>query len=377
MNFSYTELEELFKQILEIIEYVECSRLEDRRTSLFLANGDQFLNYWVPNFSIAHLLGVNTEYLQSTGLFKSKSSFEMLKEMCENPYKIHRLFKDGHLSINKVFSQHMLEKISSFKENIKINLYETEFVCAYDKNKSFYAGEKSENCDYIIVKKYNDGKIGAIYLVKNDKFLIPMSNQIFENIDTAKETLKSLLIVQEITLLTGSTTYNIKTDYKKPFYLSLNSKAEKVNELKKYKQMFNCSIDITSDHEYTLDKLTSTWDTNNENDSIIEIIVEAITTKSLIDRNKYLNSPLLSIIDACNNHICSSSTNNEVKQTYTEIITSLEEFKTKVINSEKENNILTDKISVLTEDNAVLKTDNEEQKNIIKNVYEAIKPRIK
>lgn len=367
------EIENLFKKIKDFINYVETAKLEDRRITLYLSNGEM-LNYCIPNSCIAHMLGINTNYLRATGLFKSENSYEILKEMCENPYRIYRNISDGHLTENSFLSKHIEEKINSFRENIKININDTEFICIYDKSKSYYSSEKNENCDYILVKKYNEDRIGVIYLVRNGFAVVPMSNQIYENIETAKINLEKLLINQEITMLNGNNSFNINTDYKQSYFLTLNQKAEKINKLKEYKNIFKCSIDIIDEYEYCLDKLTSNRTSYYENNIATEKIVNAIVSGSLIDRNSYKNSPLISIIDAYNNNICSKESNNEATRTYTEIIKELEEFKNKVLLLEKENETLNNKNSELTKENSLLKEENEKHTNDKQKILSILKP---
>ena len=91
MNFNLSELENLFEEMNEIINYFEMSQYQNRRYRIFLGNGDR-INYSIPNDSIAHLLGVNTNYLISTGRFNSTNSFDLLKEMVVNPYRINKLY---------------------------------------------------------------------------------------------------------------------------------------------------------------------------------------------------------------------------------------------------------------------------------------------
>ena len=135
MTFNLSKLENLFEQIQEIADFMEQSRYENRRYKLFLGNDERF-TFYVPKESIAHLLGINTTTLISTGRFNSTKSFELLKEMCENPYRIYRMIKDNQLDSNKLFSPHILNKIEGFKDNIKMNFDTIEFVCKYDKDKA-------------------------------------------------------------------------------------------------------------------------------------------------------------------------------------------------------------------------------------------------
>ena len=102
MKFNLGELESLFEKIKDIIDYVESAKLKDRRMNLFLGNGDKIL-FSIPNNTVAHLLGIDTNYLISTGLYNNQNSFELLKEMCENPYKIHKANVDGIINYDHLF----------------------------------------------------------------------------------------------------------------------------------------------------------------------------------------------------------------------------------------------------------------------------------
>lgn len=374
MNYSLSELETLFEKINNIISYVEGSNLQDRRTTLFLSNGSS-ITYSVPNTSVPHLLGIDTNYLISTGYFRATNAFDVLKELVESPYKIFKLKTEGHIDYKRLFSEYIEEKINSFKENIKINLYDTEFICEYNKERSFYTSEINENCDYIIVKKYENDSIGIIYLAKNNWKCIPMSNRIFKNLDEAQPFLAELLKGQEICFLNGDTSYNTYSDYKKSYYLPLNAKTEKLNELKKYANMFNCSLNITDDYEHILDKLTSNRQTFQENDSIIKTIVTSIVNGQLIDRNLYIDSKLLSIIDACNDIICKYNiSSDDGENTYTTVITKLKEAEQTILTLEEKNNALEAEVSELTETNNTLQTEVSESREKEKQILKILKP---
>lgn len=375
MTYSLSELESLFKEIEDIIGFVEGTKLNDRRNALYLANGES-ITYAVPNNSIAHLLGIKTEYLQTTGLFSSTDSFGILKEMCENPYRIYQLNKQGHLKYESFISKYIMDKIRCFKENIKINLYETEFICHYDNKKAFYSSDKYEKCNYIIVKQYEDESIGVIYLVDNNNSLcVPMSNRIFKNLEEAKEELNELLAGQDISMIIGNTTYNRLTDYNRNFNLPLNSKAEKITKLSKYKKLFNCSIDVIDDYKYTLNKVTSNRTTFQETDNVIEIIVSAIVNENLIDASMYSDSKLLEIINAWNDHIFSvQMDSNDGEKTYTSMITDLKMAKEKIIELEKRNQELQIANEDLSRANANLQNQASESEQKIEKVLKILKP---
>ena len=111
MELELCDLEKMFDDIKEIINYIEFSEYKNRRYRLFLGNGDR-LNLQIPNESIAHLLGINTTYLISTGRFNSKNSFEALKEMCENPFRIDDMHMRKQIDYSKLFSQYVQAKVN-------------------------------------------------------------------------------------------------------------------------------------------------------------------------------------------------------------------------------------------------------------------------
>lgn len=327
MNFNLSELEILFYSIKSIVDYMINANYNDRRFKIYLSNGEH-LTFSVNNNTIAHLLGVNTTYLTSTGIFKSTNSFDLLNELIESPLKIHKLNKDGIIDYNKLFSKHIMNKVSGFIENIKLNINEMEFVCKYDKERTYGVNEISECYDYIIVQKLSNDKIGVLCLVRNNGYYAPMSNQIYDNYDNFAQKFKDIIKFQEITLMSGIDVYNISDDYSKNIYLNLEDKGHKINKLKLYKNEFNCSIDVASDFSYAINKM----------------------------KQNYENS---------------SNSNNSLN--YSEIITELKAFREKTIKLEQENNELKNNYEALVEENNRLSSENSKLNKTQEEIYQIIK----
>ena len=256
-------------------------------------------------------------------------------------------------------------------------MFQTEFVCEYKKDKSYFTTKINEDCNYIIVKKCEDESIGVLYLVKKDNYFVPMSNRTYPNQESAIESLKEILIGQEITLLTGINTYNVENDYKQSYTLSINSKTDKINNIYNYKNKLNCFVDITNDYQYTLDKLSNNRQERYVNNNIINSIVESIASNQMIDRNIYEDSVLLTIIDAWNDNICKNPNinNGANERKYTDVLKDLIAVKTLAESLTKENNELQTKVTSLEEENELLKKDAEEKDEKIQKVFELVKPR--
>lgn len=378
MKRNYGELEKLFEKIADVIDYVEGADLQSRRNTLFLSNRDK-IDYYVSKASIAHLLGVKINYLISTNTFRSTNSFDLLKELCANPYKINKLSNDGIISQEQLFSAHIEQKIDSFKENIKINAFETEFICKYDKRRASYNSSKIENCEYIICKKYKDGKIGIVFLTSDKNGLyVPMSNRIYDDFESTEEDLKELLRGQEITLISGSinTNSNLENDYYKKIVLSPNIKKYKIEKLKKYKEQFICSIDIIDEFKYASSKLTQKSQMKYEDSIILDNIVKSIINGKIMDTNNFQDSMLLSIANAWNDYICNNPNgcNDANSKTYTEIIAELKTAKEIIDRINLENETLKTKVDNLVNENTILTEENSEYKNKEQAIMKILKP---
>ena len=90
-DMNIFELTELFDNIKHCIEYVT-DYMRTTRKKLFLANNSGYIVFNIGLDNIPHLLGINTSKLIATGRFSNTSSFEVLKEALDNPYKIRNLF---------------------------------------------------------------------------------------------------------------------------------------------------------------------------------------------------------------------------------------------------------------------------------------------
>lgn len=374
MEIKLTELERLFEEIKEIINYIEMSRYKDRVHRIYLSNGDK-LNYKVPNESIAHLLGINTTYLYSTGRYKNSNSFDLLKEMSTDFYKIYKMNNEGIISYDNLFSKYIYEKIKSFKENIKINVDETLLVCKYDSSRAYLHNELAEKYDYIIVKKYENEKIGILCIKEKNNEYVPMSNQIFNSFEEAKETLKKYLMNQEVALMTADNVFNNFDDYEKKYYIRLDNKLKKLRELRRYKEIFKFCLDLSGDYEYSVGKLKENRNNFFEDKDLIDVIVEAIKNGNLIDTEIFRDTNLSKVIEAFNDHICSTqiSQNSLVKESYSQMKNNLESFKTQLLQAQDEIETLTVENNQLKESNKILSAENKSNKENLNKIYEIAK----
>ena len=371
MELNYDELQNLLEKIKDIIKFVDAYNVQRKANKLFLANGD-VIDYKFQKNCLAHLVGVNIDYLISTGLFNSKTSYDMLNEICENGYRLNSYTKRGILNYDCIFSKHIMEKLEKLIQNIKISIHDTQLVCKYDSKRSYYINSKNEKFDYAVIKKYEDNKIGVLTLVKRNNYYVPMSNQLYNSFEDLKETNKELLENQTITILGGLIFNDEITEYSKNIYLSYDEKIKKLDSLKEYVSEFNTVIDITGDYRFFLNKTIQNKNSKNFNYELTDFIVESIRNGKIIDKNIYTDTYLISIIDAFNDYLCKSKVNSDesITNSYSKIAYELKSLKEEMAKLLIEKQSLISENNTLKENNERLIKDNSEfdlrEKEIIK-----------
>ncbi len=366
MNFNLSELQSLFKCIKEIINDIEREEYKNKRFKLYLANGE-CINLAISEKYIASLLGINAIYLSS--LFNNSNSFDSLKELINNPDKIYELVNQKIISYDNLFSKSILLRIALFRENLSLNIHDTQFVCKCDNERSYTNDGNFKKYDYVIVKKLPNDKYGLLYLVKNSEFCNPINSEIYDDYDSLSIVLQELVRAQEITLLNSIKSFNrLQESSAKSYELSLEDKKLKIEKLKLYKNEFNCYIDLTDDLEKTINKLKI----KIENIDSIEIcsnnIAKFINNCSVIETNYSIEPELLPIVQAFNNFLYSQNLAgiSEDSTRNSEIIKVLINFKSKLEALEDANKNLED-------ENHDLSAKNEELIETQDKIYQLLK----
>lgn len=367
MEIKRFELDELFKEIEELLKYVEEEKLLDTNYMLFLAN-DEKLKYKLTKEAIPHLLGINTSYLVSTGLYSSKNSYYVMEEMLNDSYRIYKAASDGIINYDKLFSRHIKEKLKWFKKNIIINVMDIDVICKYNKDIIYNLGEENEKYDYIITKRYENGEIGLLCLIYNNGVLSPISNQILVTEDEKDEKLSKLLTQQEITYASGINMLNFGLQRSS---ITFKEKLKRLEQLKLYKQKYNSSIDVHNECNFLLNKLVDVRDHSYQNDDAIDKIAEQIKNGSIIDSNE--DPSLNKIVAAFNDFICNTSMDsNEAYISYTEQTKKLEELRKEIAELKIAKKVLEEDNANLNSNNKYLSEANEQLSKTFTKIYKIL-----
>lgn len=381
-----TKFEYLMELIANNVEtYNRNSRYKDK-FSLTFANGDN-IKIYVPNSSVPHLLGVNTNYLMSSGLYREKSSYELLNKMCEDRYRLYRYINDNIIDEKQLFSEHIEKKNSAFVQNLKINIFNMIFACPYDSSRSYTTGKETYKFDYILVNKpaYEEKGIFMLGLAANidkvnkSKIYVPMSNQYFESIEEAEERFGLIFNNQKLTIPTMLT--STSTNNTSKFFLHGDQKLAKARETQQIADKCFATLDVSEDYRWLLKKY---YDSMNSGGYVQKdyatIITNCITTGKIITPQMFdlqsfagVNEFLLGIINAHNDFISHDSTvaiNDPSVPTYTDLKKEVEELTTTrdaLISANKE----------LVSTNDILVKENEGLKKEVSNNEATINDAIK
>ena len=316
-------------------------------------------------------MGIKTEYSKSTKLLKGKSSYEILEEICADPYKICKLVSDGHLTYSSFISPYADDKADNFMNNCGINdINSIEFICSYIKEYSFITGKQQLEGDYYIYYGKTDGLL-ILGLKKEGIYYQPMTNRIIDlNDKESKEFLGQLLTNQHITTLSTIMLGNEYGESKKIFYNN-EEKIKKVKTLNAYSEEYDATVEVGKDYMFILEKFSKLYNFSKELDDISTFISNTMQNKcpvnlsKLQEKNVTLSESMISMINAYNlsleKELTSEGANIYAKKTKEERDKLREEFikiQTELAAAISVNEKLVQENKKLQEDNQRLQEEN-------------------
>lgn len=178
-NMKYGEFLQLLEEINELLVWYERKPYGKNNHTIYLSNGE-IINYCVNKQNIAHLLGINTEYLKCSNLFSETNSFELLKRLCNDGYGVYKKVNNGLLKYQNFLSKYIDDKLNIFKSNCELDFRTIEFICKYDSKKSYTTGYDKKDIDYLIVSRMKDGKLRLLGLKKDNNNYAAITSQLID-----------------------------------------------------------------------------------------------------------------------------------------------------------------------------------------------------
>lgn len=272
--------------ISECLDWHYREKFAERSYNLRLDNGED-LRIVFNNNSLAHLLGINTEYLKATGLFKG-SSYEILQMICNDSYRLYNMIRQGHLTFENFISDFAFDKVKGFKNICGIDLYNIEFICKYSKESSYVTGYAQQDGDYYIAyKAENENGLFIIGLKKDGNYYYPMTNRFVDfNNEESERFLEVLLTNQTITMPTFSHLYFFNTKSTSDImYIDYRKKPSLIRQSIMYVQEYGAISDVAVGYKYIIEKLLQKMDSNSNLTRILsEIVSRYINTGKKINK---------------------------------------------------------------------------------------------
>ena len=383
MNYSKYKLSELFDKIDKLLEsyfgkednynfyekdnFEHKTDLSKKSYLMFLSNGDR-IRVKIPKTSIPHLLGINTEYLKSTGLYKGMNSYEIMLDFIKNSNEAFQKHESGIINLDKILSPYINKKLDSLIENLNINTNCCEMICKYDRGKTYGYSVDFDDMSYLILQKKNEKYYVLKLAMSEDGTCFPMSNQVFNSYEECKENLSSYLIYQELTLLNNLWVYYNNSTVGKFSILEWDRK-QKLEKLKKLSEDFECTPNIIADFIYSLKIRDDKRQGNIRTSNIIEILCDCIKNKKVFDISltNVDQEDILKIIETYNDSLFSEITTS-TDNLYSDLQNENISLKKEIERLRLENKSLSETVNYRDEELNEVKTQNNELREDINKV---------
>ena len=380
-KFTLGEIEELCSKFQEVKNTYEQRNVEKHKNILYLANGD-CICYKITKESLPHLLGVNTEAICKSNLYRTTNSIQLFENAIEDPYQIYKKTNETGMDL---FSKHSFEKLENIEDIFKLNINNQCFACKFDSSKTYGFTEKKYNIDYILVFKKDDGKYMVLDFIKQDELrnnYVIKSNKIYNTKAEMLNDLDELFKFQNITFISGISTKNTDNrEITNQYYLyPTNKKNIMSNVLYYLNELNNSTLDVHYDYykllDFFLKKNTYNYESNNILENILRLMEKHVVIEPyMLEVNSFDEIPdHKEIIDIYNDLLTSNfKDNDKASESYSKMQT-----KNKIL--EDENAELLERLRILEEENILLKDqnnkykdENEQYRKTIDNITDSLK----
>ncbi len=261
-KMQYADFERLCQEIEIKAKKFEEKNFSGNKFFLSLSNGEK-LKIIFTKSSVAHLLGVNTEYLKCSNLVKCNFSFDILMELVAESFSISKKVNSGILNYSSFISNYIDEKIEIFEENISINWDSIEFICKFDKSRCHeFDGQVS--IDYFIGRKIDEYTLLLLGVKKSNDMYYPVTSQLIDLISERGQNVLNKYLRNQVLLLPNSLKIDSDADFfrRGKVYHDKNDKEiqDKLHSLYELAMQYDCIIDVSDMFDFELTKINSVYE---------------------------------------------------------------------------------------------------------------------
>ena len=275
---------QIIEKIQDCVTQYEKMNYSYNQHVLYLASGDS-LNIRFLKGNIAHLLGVNIEYLKMSNRFKpDMNTYDCLKYFLENSYTFSKIVIDEKkMSFDKMFSPYIENKLDSFIKNIKIRTDDLYFIIKYDSEKTYQLEEQADICDYYIIRTIS-GEQYVLGLKYNENGLcLPVTSRKYEDYLEFEKFISRIAKKQEITYPVHVRITNSFQDFKTEFYINLEEKKVLLDKTSRIAKKYDATPSVARDFSYIINNSINGRIKRNEEISILQLLTDSINSKTILD----------------------------------------------------------------------------------------------
>ena len=370
MSVNIVKYNEIIDKINECINWFERLDIKNNRVDLYLGNGD-ILNIRFPESSIAHLLGINLSYLNMTNKFRKDAvSYDKLKYVLKEPYVFQKLLVSKTISMEYMFSDSIEQKLSVFKDNLSVRTDDIYCVIKYDNEKTYQSINVPDVCDYYVIRKKGSNYL-VLGLVKNARGYNPVTSRLYDDEEKFNEFMNRVARKQEITYPHLLNINNPYRDYKVNAFFSLSEKERILDNIINISKKYSATPAVARDYAFTINRLKTVREDKTVNLNILRLLSDCIKSGTTLDSNiigqicgnSDIPEIISTLIDVCNDSLCTGLISDSGKQGYSaiearnnELNIRANQLELELAEEKQKNQMMEQQISQLLDENAAYKS---------------------
>lgn len=237
-NMSEEDLNLILDAIEENLNLYLHNKVNIRNFSINLSNGEsEYFN--LHKSTIAHLLGINIDYLISTGFFySSDKSYDILLDLLNNRARLINLVKMGKINLGILFSDHIFEKNIIFRDLFNLDLDNFLFASSLISNRYTNLNSSKDRPLLLAYKINSDEEEYRIVILSKltlSKYRGILSHRYYDNKQDFIKDIKYFTEGQEISFITSTKCYEKKDENEVEIirtYNDLYNNTKLIDELK-------------------------------------------------------------------------------------------------------------------------------------------------